>query len=277
MQFVTRYVDLEKKDDDFSVRPIGDIHVGNQGFNRKKFEKDIMKLAKLYNFFTIGMGDYIDNIMAWAQGGVDKRWNPETVERDRMTTDEQAEYFTSWWKFVADKCWGMLSGNHEWKTISQQRFKKEFCHPIDPNDHSKTLYQNDYLGRMCIILLKVRYKKKVIKEFQILALHGGDAGMRQGGVINRLEDIASSFELIDLGLMGHSHTTWTTTLNVMSLNKYHKTLNERKMILASTGTYLNTYTKGVDSYIESSPRRATRAGNITVTFNAYHGDIFAHD
>ena len=46
MEFVTRYVDLEKKDDDFSVRPIGDIHVGNQGFNKKKFEKVLKKSSE---------------------------------------------------------------------------------------------------------------------------------------------------------------------------------------------------------------------------------------
>ena len=45
--------------------------------------------------------------MAWAQGGVDKRWNPETVERDRMTTEEQADYFVDHGgKLVAAKCSG---------------------------------------------------------------------------------------------------------------------------------------------------------------------------
>ena len=49
------------------------------------------------------MGDYIDNVMAWANGSVDKRWNPETVERDRMTTEEQIDYFVEQWAKIADK------------------------------------------------------------------------------------------------------------------------------------------------------------------------------
>ena len=66
-----------------------------------------------------------------------KRWNPETVERDRMTTEEQIDYFVKQWEKIADKCWGMLSGNHEWKTINQRRFIRDFCNPVDPDNFGK--------------------------------------------------------------------------------------------------------------------------------------------
>ena len=80
MEFNKWTVELEKKDDDMIYRPIGDVHAGNMGFDKDEFEKTIKGIASDPHCYTMGMGDYIDNIQAWANGGVDKRWNPETTE-----------------------------------------------------------------------------------------------------------------------------------------------------------------------------------------------------
>jgi len=276
MEFNQVNIELDKPDDEFSVRPIGDVHIGNLGFDQEKFERQIKKIAKTDNLYTLGMGDYIDNVQAWANGSVDKRWNPETVERDRMTTEEQTDYFVKWWKLVADKSFGLNSGNHEWKTINQRRFIKDFCNPVDI-DTGKVLYQQKYLGRMAIVNITVKCRKKTIRDFQILTHHGGFSGTRQGGTINRLEDVTSGFEGIDVSLFGHTHRTWVSSTLVMGYSKYHNSFYERKIILGNTGTFLKTYKKGVDSYMEASPRRPARVGTITITFNASTGDVFGHD
>lgn len=277
MDFNRVQVFLDKPDDVFTVRPVGDVHAGNLGFDKEKFERTLKTIAKTRDLYTIGMGDYIDNVMAWANGSVDKRWNPETVERDRMTTEEQIDYFVKQWEQVASKCFGMLSGNHEWKTINQRRFIKDFCNPVDPDNFGKVLYNQKYLGRMGIIHLRVKHKKKTLKDYQILCHHGGFAGMRQGGTINRLEDITAGFENIDVSLMGHTHRTWTASSEIMGYSYYHNSFYQRKMIMGNTGTFLKSYSKGVDSYIEASPRRPTRTGTISVTFDPYNEDIFGHD
>ena len=276
MEFNKWIIELDKKDDDVHVRPTGDVHAGNLAFDKNAFETHIDTVAKTPNLYTIGMGDFIDNIQAWAGGVVDKRWNPETTERDRLTTEEQIDYFVEWWAKVAHKSGGMHSGNHEWKTINQRRFIKDFCHPVDKTG-TKVLYNQKYLGRLALTLLTIKHKKKTLREFQILSHHGGFSGMRQGGTLNRLEDITSSFEGIDVSLMGHTHRTWVATAMVQGYSKYHNGLYERKIILGNTGTFLKSYVKGIDSYIESSPRRSTRVGTITVTFNAESGQLFAHD
>ena len=63
----------------------------------------------------------------------------------------------------------------------------------------------------------------MIKEFQILS-HTWRICRYEAGwnVINRLEDITSSFELIDLGLMGHTHRTWVATATFRDMSKYNK-------------------------------------------------------
>ena len=46
--FCHRYtVDLEKKDDIWNLRPLGDIHIGSVGFDKEKFENEIKNTASL--------------------------------------------------------------------------------------------------------------------------------------------------------------------------------------------------------------------------------------
>ena len=91
------FFDLKKKDEIINVRPLGDIHIGNLGCDVTEFQKSLDWVAEKENHFTIGMGDYIDNVMAYAQGGVDKRWNPETVDRSTLTTEEQTDKLVEMW------------------------------------------------------------------------------------------------------------------------------------------------------------------------------------
>jgi len=123
-------IKLDKKDDNIQIRPLGDIHIGNLGCDLVEFQKSINWVASNKNHYTIGMGDYIDNVMAWANGGVDKRWNPETVDRKTLTTEEQTDALIDYWEPIAPKTAGMLAGNHESKTINQRRFIKAFCEPL---------------------------------------------------------------------------------------------------------------------------------------------------
>jgi len=273
------FIDLEKEDDDFHLRPLGDVHIGNVGYDKEKFEKSINYVVNHKNTWTIGMGDYIDNVMAYAQGGIDKRWNPETTHKDLMTTEKQTAHFVKLWAKVAHKSLGMLAGNHEWKTINQQRFINDFCVPTinDPDDpnYGKQLYKEHYLGRLAQICLTFRYKKKILRDYIGLIMHGGYAGRKPGGMVNRLLDISGAWDF-DFCLTGHSHDTliWDTPKMRYDV-KLNKSV-ESKVQYAVTGTFLKGYEKGVDSYIEINPGFAKRVGTVTITFNAKNGDIHGH-
>lgn len=259
-------IKLDKKDDIIHVRPLGDIHFGNLGCDMNAIQKSIDYIAKRDDHYTIGMGDYIDNVMAWAQGGVDKRWNPETVDRKMLTTEEQIETFERLWKPIAHKTWGLLAGNHEWKTINQKRFIKEFCKPFNLN----------YLGRLAFLNVQISHGSKILHDFLFCVMHGGYAGMMAGGAVNRMKMISGDFDA-DIFLMGHSHDLWTRTGTKMVYNKKLNALDEKKILYANTGTFLRGYVKGIDSYIEINPREAKRVGTVTITLNAETGKMNAHE
>lgn len=259
-------IDLNKKDDDIHIRPLGDIHIGNLGCDIEKFKKNIEVIQKRDSYFTIGMGDYIDNIMAWAQGGVDKRWNPETVSRETLTTEEQTEKFIELWTPIKEKTFGLLAGNHEWKTINQKRFINDFCKPLNL----------PYLGRFCYLNVQISHNKNILRDFVICAMHGGYSGMMAGGAVNRMKMISGDF-IADMFLMGHSHDCWSRTGVQTIYDKKTNTMIEKKILYANTGTFLRGYMKGVDSYVEINPREAKRVGTITITLNASSGNLYAHE
>ncbi len=278
-------INLNKKDEIINVRPLGDIHIGNLGCDIKEFERSLDWVSKEEDRFTIGMGDYIDNVMAYAQGGIDKRWNPETVDRTTLTTEEQTDRFVELWskiktpsksrawtgsginkKPLYHKTFGFLAGNHEWKTINQRRFIKDFCEPLNI----------EYLGRLAYVNVSFKYNNKHIRDYLILALHGGYSGMQAGGSMNRMKAICGDFDC-DVVFMGHNHDTVCRPILRMGYDKRTNSPVEKKVILGNTGTFLRGYEKGVDSYVEINPKEAKRVGTITITFEPYQGKMFAHD
>jgi hypothetical protein len=231
-----------------------------------KFKKNIEFIKKHRDYYTIGMGDFIDNVQAYAGGQVDKRWNPETVDRTHMTSEEQIDWFLELWKPIAHKSWGLISGNHEFKTINQRAFINQMCKPLNQT----------YLGRLCYLYVDCKYRSQSIHKYLILALHGGYAGMMAGGAVNRMKAIGGDFDA-DLILMGHSHSTFTVTGIRVSYDPKKNEAYERKIIYCNTGTFLKGYSKGVDSYVEINPKEAKRVGTVTISMIPYTRDIYAHD
>ena len=291
---VRKVIEMEKKDEIHNLRPLGDIHIGSIGFDVEKFESELEFIMETERYWTLCMGDAIDNIQAYAQGMIDKRWQPTHVTRKHLTTEEQVVVFTNYWSKVANKSLGIFSGNHEWKTITQQRFVRDFCNPVEmkmeiednaqrlmPVIHKgeikpRVMYSNDYLGRMAYINLGFNYKEKRIRDYLILGHHGGYSGMQAGGGVNRMKMIAGDFDA-DIYLMGHTHDTWVRSSTRLGYDLKHNDILNKKIIMANTGTFLKSYLKNADNYEEINPREAKRTGTITVTFDPYHGKMYGHD
>ena len=71
MECVKITKDMKTPNAEYIIRPIGDIHIGNVNCDIKKLDEVIEYLRKTPNCLCIGMGDYIENIMPYANGSPD--------------------------------------------------------------------------------------------------------------------------------------------------------------------------------------------------------------
>jgi hypothetical protein len=267
MQFHRLTIPLKKKDDSIHLRPLGDIHLFNKACDVEKLMKNINIILTRPNHYTLGMGDYVDGVVI--QRGsthLDKRFDPDIIDRSGLTMAEQTMKLVDIWRPIVSRTWGMLMGNHEWKYMGKTEFQRDVTRELGVK----------YLGRMAYIHVTFTWKNRPLRSYLILALHGGYSGLQAGGAVNRLKQIAADFDA-DLVLMGHSHDTITRTGIKTTYDPKSNKAVERKVVQCITGTFLSSYAKDLDTYVEVNPREAKRVGTITATFTPYTGDLHAHD
>ena len=256
---------MKKKDDVYVIRPLGDIHLGNENCDEEKLDEVIDEIANMDNVIVIGMGDYIEGINP-SSTFLDKRIDVYTIKRHLLTAEEQTDAINAKFMRIKDKIYVLLEGNHEWKVINEHRFKKDFCKPLDAK----------YGGKMCYISITFKFKGKEINNFLIHAKHGGYAGAKTGGALNNMEDSGADWQY-DIQLMGHNHGTFCATSQRIEYDRKHNDLLERKQIHGNTGTFLRSYKRGTTNYIERRPSKAKRVGTIAITVDPLNGEMFGHD
>lgn len=266
MEFRCFAFHLDKKDDHFLLEPHGDHQIGSKLTDYNKLTERINALKKDKNRYTIIMGDIIDNIQAYAGGYVDKRWSPDVVDDELKTTDRQCDKFIELYEPVKHKILGILSGNHEWKTIDRYAFEKDFCKPLGV----------PYLGHMCMIHLGFYYNKQPIRAFEVWACHGSYGGMRVGGGLNRLQDLAGRYDA-DIYLHAHIHDKAFYEDHQLTHIPKTNDLGARPKIYVITGTFQRTHVKGVDSYGEKRAfPRVSKVGTITIHLEPLSGKAHVH-
>lgn len=258
---------LKNQKDHIFLEPIGDIHVGSPLVDYEKLQKRINAIRDEPNRHTIIMGDVIDNIMAYAGGMVDKRWNSDIAQKDLMTTEEQSDKFVELFEPIKHKIIGILSGNHEWKTFNRRRFEKDFCEELEV----------PYLGYECMIHIGCYYKKSLIRDFEMWACHGSFGGMTVGGGINRLKQLAGQYDA-DIYLHAHTHDKAFYIDEQLYHDPKKNDLFTRPKIYVMTGTFMRAHMKGIDHYGERRPSpRLPKVGTITVDLVPHEGKIHVHE
>lgn len=259
--------DIDALNGNFFLEPHGDHQIGSHLVDYDKIEERISALKEQKNRYTIIMGDIIDNITAYAGGAADRRWSADVVDDRYKTPERQCDKFLSLYMPVKRKILGILSGNHEWKTIDRYRFKREFCDPLGV----------PYLGQMCMINIAFMRGKKKISGFEIWAAHGSYMGMQPGGAINRLKALAGQYAA-DVYLHAHTHDKLWYSDHQVTHAVENNSLGQKPKIYVITGTFQKTHVVGVDSYMEKRPQpRVSKVGTITLEFDPIEGKVHAHE
>jgi hypothetical protein len=262
-------IELPKKDDVIDLELFSDMHVGHVGFNEELFLHRMDAVLSNPLRFTAFMGDQGDFISA-----KDKRWDKEAVAIEGI--DAQRAYWQKLIQPLADehkfclangyapKVWWLHAGNHEYKVTDQDYIKNQFCLP---NEFT-------YLGSRGMIGVEVSYQGEVLRRWKILSIHGGGGGSNPLTALDQMK----ANHYADIFLMGHLHDKVIQPQAAIDFSFDVGKWIKRDIIVANTGTFLDTFTDGIDGYMDRKNKvRRAKLGTITISFDAYKGKLHAHE
>ena len=258
-------INLQKKDDTIHIEPLGDVHVGHAGFDEELYKSRIKAISKQKNRYTIFMGDQLDAITVY-----DKRFNPDmSIEHDVDNQRKQFQQLTqplfdAHGKSENEKIWGLMHGNHEYKIhqISRAYLENLFCRP----------YNIDFLGAKCYIALEVRYKKKILAQWEIMAMHGSG-----GGQPERMFKQMKTDNYMDVFMCGHLHQKRYIPGEAYQMDFRSGKVWRRPTHSINTGTFCEFLVEGTSGYGDQKNEvMGTPIGTATLSFNAEEEKIVGH-
>lgn len=254
MQVIKRIIEFQSREEKtWYLVPLGDIHLGHANCDKDLFQKTIEFIKETPNCLFVGMGDYADAITA-----KDKRYDPHAIDPEYPTPDLQYRAIEEFLRPIADKCIGLLDGNHDY-----YHWLKHNHNYVDSLAYNLKV---PYLTMDAYIRLVFRRRpnpsgKADSCTFNIYAHHGWTNARTAGYKVLRIHDLAQIFPNLDLYLMGHVHVRGEAPPKVQlyvdkGMNVIH---HEERFVF--TGGYLRGYMPGAASYIEARGYTPTSLGS----------------
>ena len=259
-------------EDEILVFPVGDIQYGPEACDVSRLKKAMKWAADRPNVYFVGMGDYYDLGSPSNRQKLDAAFAAEQLyDTPRQALDEWAASKEAELMEILEPTrgrWlGLLTGHHYWKhadgTTSDTRLAEFLEAP--------------YLGDSAIVEARFPAKgKHAIPSLKILAHHGNSGAMTLSGVLTRAERWVSRFDDVDVVLMAHVHQKVAGVIQRLRPEFSHRggqhRLNDRDVIVATTGSYLRGYMAGnqlggrpTGTYVEKGMMPPAALGGILLS------------
>ena len=247
---------------------IGDLHVGNRGFDEKDLRRVVKLVGENDNARWFAMGDLAECINL-----SDPRFKLENIppmfhQHLENLPQVQVNHVCDLLSPIKDKCIGFHAGNHEEKILQHSK-------SIDPMFDYDALFPKTAknLGRG-VAGTRLRFKDGAhVDTVKVFTTHGHTGSITKGAKLNRLIRLADGFPNFDIYAMGHVHgitVEQEPSLDIPVRGKLKLIENERTFVL--TGCYFKTYQEGHASYGEVRNYTPTRIGSpyIKIRFGGEH-------
>ena len=239
-----------KYGDVIRIKPIADVHMGNNHCDIKAFKKYLDDRDE--HTYFLGLGDLHDSIITKDI----KRYSKEDDATDGSDIiDQQIRMMTAFLKPIADegRLIGLADGNHENAILKY--------HGTHPTKRQCEALNVPYLGYSGMIRLLLREKTGRGRKVMIFYHHGYGGGSRtQGADLTKYSKHAAQYDA-DIYLYGHVHRKQSDEISRLGASG-EKWLN-RPRHLAICGTYLRTLSRTTfATYAEIAGYPPTAIGGV---------------
>jgi len=202
MRTIERRITVSSRSDVITIVPLFDLHIGTARCREDKLKAVIEDIRQSKNTYWLGGGDYAEFI-----NRSDPRHKESDLARWLHGEDDlakaQCQHLLKLLVPIADKCIGILSGNHEGQVLKHyERNVYAFILEAikDAGGHKGQLG----LGYRGFITLRINRDGHHINTLTIYAEHGWGGGRLKGGDVLNSQRIFAYFDC-DLYLAGHRH------------------------------------------------------------------------
>jgi len=248
-----------KASDRINIIFIGDEHIGHRNTQEDKLKKHIEYIRYKPHTYWIGMGDKCEFItprdVRWDAGGLAKWIRPEMISD---LPRQQALRYIKLFKPIANKCLGLLEGNHEYSIKSRYDFDVHsyICEELGVPNLS-------YMAYIRLVFEKIRSKSR--RKVDIWATHGTGYATTMSGKVNQLQKVISSFDA-DVYVIGHLHQKIPLKTVKLYLDDRGK-LREKTIVSCAVPSFFTTYSEESSAYTERNmlPPSATGVVKLVIT------------
>jgi diadenosine tetraphosphatase ApaH/serine/threonine PP2A family protein phosphatase len=252
MKIIHYDIQVESRKTEFTIYPIGDIHLGANDVAETKLLKLRNMISKNPNARWVGGGDYCECIKPSELKRFDFESLPdwmfegdaETIKgRLRDIVAQQKKRFYHIFTPIKKKCIGLIEGNHE---VNLRKY-----HNLDHHGYMCDKLEVPDLTYEAFIVLRFIRGAGQTKRVVIFLTHGQGGGRRAGSAANKLEDVANMFRA-DIVLMGHNHQ-FCVAPPVVELGVPHRKTKDNECVqnlkyMGNWGTYRLSYKSGPSTY-----------------------------
>jgi len=246
----------------FKLIPIGDLHVGSDGFNLDALSRTIRKgLAD--GCWFVGMGDMIDFMSASnRQRQIQANVHDTARKLIDKTAKQLVEEVKAALKPSVGRWLGIVEGNHYWVFDDGVTSDQTLCQYL----------KAPFLGTCASVQVRFGndHRKSITCEFWIH--HGFGGGTTEEAILRKLKNAMTGFEA-DVYLMGHQHMLVTAKPDrIYTTHAPNPRLIAKQRLLVGTGSFMASYKQGSryagrphGSYIECRAMRPAAIGAPLIT------------
>ena len=279
----THYIVHPSRTDEITIYNVADIHLGVKACDKRKLREDVTRIKEDPSAFWFGGGDYADYVSP-----TDKRWSAGEIDPEITVADlsrlghRQADMVLAELKPIANKCIGMLLGNHEAKYVSskeQTDLHGWLCKEMGvPNFGYCAIFDTVFIRKPAIkrpMLLRSSTGQDGSRwSIRHLAHHGFGGAVTPGGKLNTLIKAMNSFNA-DVYWLGHVHESKAQRLVRIGADSDCSNLTHQEQLGVITGSYLRTYHQGSCGYGETKGYAPAPLGCTGVTFKPEKGSFWS--
>jgi len=235
---------------------LADLHLGEHGFDEKRFAKWQAEVNADPKALVIVNGDIVNNAT---------RHSVSDVYSETLTPNQQIDKAVELLLPIKEKILVLTEGNHEKRTyksdgiLLMDRVAKE----LYGADEARNRYTDGaYLIYLAFGKNNGRDSRKTV--YSIYGRHGSGGGKKTGAKANRLEDMVNVINA-DIFLHSHTHTPIGFKLSSFNVNYRDRKISQKEHLFVNTNAFL-----GFGGYGEESGFRPTSTKYPVIFLNGDH-------